>query len=238
MCAVSLPNTSYPFSLALFYDPVHLSENRIVRGFNHFTAIYKKKLFCFASLETLCQFLKYPLIYSKMKLPRKINKNYSQKGNLENINPSDFSLDSKPGKMAEYDISPAQLKSNLTITISQILGTICNKKQKFPFLSSRESALKLLALELAKKNPKIDPTFRELLLDRKNEFARASQLFSKLKDLYKIKDNWSKIDCKEFISKVQKLIHYQKNTVIYKKREFFDHFFLKNTYDSQYSTDH
>jgi adenylate/nucleoside-diphosphate kinase len=229
LSALLLNELPLPFSHAKFFDPIHLSQNKLVQGFNHLSVIYQDKVFFFASLENMIQFLAYPLIYSKMKLPFKINQRYSKSHNSSNMplgDVSDRMVQNKNKK--SLMMTPDQVKSNLIASISQIMGNICNKKLKFPFLSSRESALKLLALELSIKNPYIDSTFRELLISQKDEFSKASQLFTKLKALYKVKEKWSQIDFEEFIRKVKELSKYQKNTIIYKRREFFNEFFLKD----------
>jgi adenylate/nucleoside-diphosphate kinase len=227
-CAILLNDLSVPFSHAKFYDPIYLAENRLVQGYNHLAVVYQEKIFLFSKLETLQQFLTYPLIYSKMKLPYKINQSYlssfENNNPLQNISNNLLNTNNKKSLL----MTPSQVKSKLVASISQIMGNICNKKQKFPFLSSRESALKLLALELAIQNPHIDPTFRDLLINQKEEFSKASQLLRKLKSLYKTKETWSQLDFEEFIRKVKELSSYQKNTVIYKRRDFFNQFFLKN----------
>ena len=215
LSALELENLPYPFSFSKFYDPVHLSENRIIQGFNHLSVVFRERVFFFAELKTLKLFLNYPLIYSKMKLPRKLNKIYNKTPNTENLI-SNF--DKKPEKLVSKKnlaMTPEQIKGNLVSSISEILGTICNKKQKFPFLSSRESALKLLSLELAQKNPLVDGVFKGLLNEKKLEFVKASQLLNRLKELYKIKENWSEIDFEEFVKKVQELSYYQKKTIIF-----------------------
>lgn len=226
---VSPHNPPIPFSALKYYDPVHLSENRIVQGFGHLAVVYRQKLYFFAQLETLRQFLMYPLIYSKMKLPRKLSRPYTERADTENQPPAtEGPGGSRAAKQRRsLTMSASEVKSNLMASVSQILGNICNKKEKFPFVSARESALKLLALELAIKNPQVDETFREVLVEKRKEFGEASKLMSRLKELYKTKEKWSEIDFEEFVRKVRELTQYQKQTDIFNKRDFFDGFLQK-----------
>lgn len=124
------------------YCVVELTKKSLLKGNPAFSIEYKDKLFGIGKANNIKYFLRNPAAYELSKLQDKLPVEFDRKNELK--------------KIAKRSDCTAFLEHHLGNIMMRVLTQLGYRRLKYPRISSKESALKFLAISLKANNPNKD----------------------------------------------------------------------------------
>lgn len=128
------------------YCPVSVYLGKLELGLASIALRYQGKAYCFASPTNMRVFFKNPAVFKNVKIPEKLNIALKE-GATERIK--------EKADLTSY------LKNELSRLVVRSMNQLSWARIKYPTLSEKSTALKLMALVLKSSNPKRDDQYRD-----------------------------------------------------------------------------
>jgi adenylate/nucleoside-diphosphate kinase len=128
------------------YCMIELLRKNLVKGNSAYGLIYKNRLFLTSSPRNMKLFIRNPTLYEMVRIPDKLPVEFEKKNELK--------------KIAKKNDCTAFLEHHLSNIMMRSLAQLGYRRPKYPTLSSKESALKFLAISLKATNPNKDDQYR------------------------------------------------------------------------------
>lgn len=156
------------------YCMVELSKNKLLKGYPLLSIEYKDMIYGIGSSSNAKMFLKNPGLYWMSTLQDKLPVEISKKNELK--------------KIAKRNDCTAFLEHHLGNIIMRVLAQLGYRRLKYPSVSSKETALKFLAISLKASNPNKDEEYREKYKEKLEKFIKHCNYSQNLKNEYERKE--------------------------------------------------
>lgn len=137
-------------------------RKKLIKGNFANALMYKNKIYVTANPKNMKLFMRNPALYEMVKLPDKLPVEFEKKNELKRI--------------AKRNDCTAFLEHHLSNIMMRSLAQLGYRRPKYPTLSSKESALKFLAISLKSTNPNKDDEYRQKYTEQLQKFIKECSL--------------------------------------------------------------